>query len=223
MRAWRTGCSSPSGPFRGNPPISPGRAVLTGPPAAVALTAPGGLRYFKAAGGFGSSVYRPEGAGRSVRGRGDLRIRKVIASGGRTQVEATIVSPEVAAASPRDLVSARLPLPGAGALALVGTIDAAEALAQGEARFRTAPLEAGPAVLAGLPAVEGGVFPGTPFETIPLLSTPVDLYALGVLGGVLARYMEIYTNELLIDWVAVLPIPSARGDELFIFLTFAAK
>ena len=58
----------------------------------------------------------------------------------------------------------------------------AEALAQGEARFRTAPLEVGPAVRAALPAAEGGVFPGTPFETIPLLSTPVDLFALGVLG-----------------------------------------
>jgi hypothetical protein len=158
------------------------RAVLAGPPAAVALAAPGGLRYFKVAGGFGASIYRPEGAGRSVRGRGELRIRKVITSGGRTQIEATVVSPEVAAASPRDLVSARLPLPGLGALTLVGTIDAAEALAQGEARFRTAPLEAGPAVLAALPAAEGGVFPGTPFETIPLLSAPVDLFALGVLG-----------------------------------------
>ena len=158
------------------------RAVLAGPPAAVALTAVGGVRYFKVAGGFGPSIYRPEGAGRSVRGRGELRIRKVITTGGRTSIEATVVSTEVAAASPRDLVSSRMPLAGAGVLALVGTIDAADALAQGEARFRTAPLEVGPAVLAALPAAEGAVFPATPFETIPLLSTPVDLFALGVLG-----------------------------------------
>lgn len=158
------------------------RAVLAGPPSAVPLTAPGELRYFKSAEGNGASVYRPEGSGRPVSSRGELRIRKILASGGRTQVEATLASPEVTRASPRDLVWVRLPLPGAGALDLVGSIDAADALAQGEARFRTAPLELRPPVLAALQPMEGGVFPGTPFETIPLLSTPVDLYGLGVLG-----------------------------------------
>ncbi len=155
------------------------RAVLSEPPAALPLTAPGELRYFKPVAGFSPSIYRPEGAGRAIRGRGELRVRKVMATGGRTQIEATIVSPEITAASPRDLVWARLPLPGAGAIDLVGNIDAAEALAQGEARFRTAPVALSP---SALPALEGGVFPGTPFETIPLLSTPVDLFALGVLG-----------------------------------------
>jgi hypothetical protein len=98
-------------------------------------------------------------------------------------VEATVVSPEIATASSRDLVSVRLPLPGAGSLDLVGNIDAAEALAQGEARFRTAPLTLSPAIQSALTGLEGGVFPGTPFETMPLLSTPVDLFALGVLGA----------------------------------------
>lgn len=158
------------------------RAVLGEPSGAVALTAGGELRYFKPAAGFGGSIYRPEGAGRAVRGRGELRIRKIHTGGGLTQIEATIVSPEIAAASPRDLVSARLPLPGAGAIDLVGNIDAADALALGEARFRTGALTVGPASLAALPSLEGGVFPGTPFETIPILSTPVDIFALGVLG-----------------------------------------
>jgi hypothetical protein len=109
-------------------------------------------------------------------------VRKILTAGGRCQIEATLVSPEVALASPRDLVWVRLPLPGAGALDLVGNIDAAEALAGGEARFRTAQLELTPAILGSLQTMEGAVFPGTPFETIPLLSTPVDLYGLGVLG-----------------------------------------
>jgi hypothetical protein len=158
------------------------RAVLADPPASVALTAPGDLRYFKLAEEGGSSIYRPEGAGRTTRGRGELRIRKVMTGGDRLQVEATLVAPEVAGASTRDLVWARLPLPGSGTVDLVGNIDAAEGLAQGEARFRTAPLELGAAAQAALRAAEGGVFPGTPFRTIPLLSTPVDLYSLGVLG-----------------------------------------
>jgi hypothetical protein len=122
------------------------------------------------------------GSGRQIRNRGELRIRKVLVAGGRCQVEATLVSTEVSAASPRDLVWVRLPLPGAGALDLVGNIDAADALARGEARFRTAQLELSPALIGTLQTTEGGVFPGTPFETIPLLSTPVDLYGLGVLG-----------------------------------------
>ena len=158
------------------------RAVLSEPAATLALTASGELRYFKPVAGFTASIFRPEGAGRATRGRGDLRLRKVMTSGGRTLVEATVVSPEISAASPRDLVSVRLPLPGAGSIDLVGNIDAAEALAQGEARFRTAPLPLSPAIQSTLSGLEGGVFPGTPFETIPLLSTPVDLFALGVLG-----------------------------------------
>lgn len=158
------------------------RAVLAGPPGAVAFTATGGLRYFRPSEPDARSIYRPEAADRSVRGRGELRIRKVHIDGGHAQVEATVVSPEIALASPRDLVSARLPLPGAGTITLIGTIDAAEALAHGEARFRTPPLECDPTVSRMLPALEGRVFPGTPFETLPRRSTPVDLFALGVLG-----------------------------------------
>ncbi|HWA24651.1 MAG TPA: hypothetical protein VG734_03175 [Lacunisphaera sp.] len=177
--AFRVDLSAAAGAL---PVLWTARAILTGPSSAVPLTAPGELRYFKSAEGNSASIYRPEGTGRPVSSRGELRIRKILTTGGRIQVEATLASPEVTRASPRDLVWVRLPLPGTGALDLVGSIDAADALAQGEARFRTAPLELRPPVLAALQPTEGGVFPGTPFETIPMLSTPVDLYGLGVLG-----------------------------------------
>jgi len=158
------------------------RAVLAGPPGGIAIAAPGELRFYRSLDGFGASIYRPEGAGRAIRGTAELRIRKLVTGPGGVQVEGTVVSADLAKASPRDLVSARVALPGLGALALVGTIDAADALAGGEARFRTATLSLGPALLAALQRMEGGVIPGTPYETIPILSTPVDLYALGVLG-----------------------------------------
>lgn len=164
------------------PALWTARATLVEPPGSLALIAPGDLRYFKPTTDLGSSVYRPEGAGRSVRGRGELRVRKVTSSAERVKVEATLVSNEVSGASPRDLVWARLPLPGVGSFDLVGNIDAAEALALGEARFRTAPLEPSATTLAALKAAEGGVYPGTPFRTLPLLSSPFDLYGLGVLG-----------------------------------------
>jgi hypothetical protein len=178
------------------------RAVLVEPPGAVALSAPGDLRYFKPVDAADASIYRPEGAGRSLRGRGEVRIRRVLTTGDRTQVEATVVSPEIAPASPRDLVWVRVPLPGTGTIDLVGNIDAAEALAQGEARFRTAPLEPGAGLQAALKAAEGGVFPGTGFRTLPLLSSPVDLYAVGVLGAHLfltgsGRPLATAVDELL--------------------------
>ncbi|MEO7701868.1 MAG: hypothetical protein ABIZ04_21795 [Opitutus sp.] len=178
--AFRVDLSSSAGAL---PVLWTARAILAEPGVAIPLSAPGDLRYFKPATGFAPSIYRPEGAGREIRGRGELRIRKLMISDARIQMEATIVSPEVAAASPRDLVWVRLPLPGAGAFDLVGNIDAAEALAQGEARFRTAPMDVSQSVLATLRGFEGSVFPGTPFETIPLLSTPVDVFSLGVLGA----------------------------------------
>ncbi|MGH7995198.1 MAG: hypothetical protein ACREFX_02485, partial [Opitutaceae bacterium] len=143
--AFRVDLSADSGAL---PVLWTARAVLAEPAGAVGLAAPGDLRHFRAADGFAASIYRPTGAGRAVRGQGELRIRKLMTSAGGTQAEATVVSAELAGASPRDLVSARLPLPGSGVLELVGTIDAAEALAQGEARFRTAPLALGSQALA---------------------------------------------------------------------------
>lgn len=159
------------------------RPVLMNPPASLALTAPGELKYFKFTGDDSVSIYRPEGAGRAVKGQGELRIRKLVTMGERVQVEATVASSEVVRVSPRDLVWAKLALPGVGTLDLVGNIDAADALAQGEARFRTSALELSPAVLAALRKAEGGAFPRSHFRTVPLLSTPVDLHALGVLAA----------------------------------------
>jgi hypothetical protein len=65
---------------------------------------------------------------------------------------------------------------------LWGTINSGDGLAQGEARFRTLNAEIGAEALAALRRAEGLVLPGTPFETIPLVSSPSDLFSLGVLA-----------------------------------------
>src|SRR6185369_12815591 len=57
-----------------------------------------------------------------------------------------------------------------------------EGLAQGEARFRTVPQQMPDTVTAALRAAEGVSFARSPFEVVPLLSSPCDLYALGVLA-----------------------------------------
>jgi hypothetical protein len=59
---------------------------------------------------------------------------------------------------------------------------AAEGLAQGEVRFRTVPQQLSDAEVAALKAAEGVSFARSPFEVVPLLSSPCDLYSLGVLA-----------------------------------------
>lgn len=158
------------------------RAVLVEPSAAVEVPTPGELRYFKRVGNSAFSIYLPAEANRQIRGRGEVRIRRVTAEPDGLKIEATLVAGELVGCSPRDLVWVKLPLADGGTFDLVGKIDAADALAQGEALFRTATLSLRPALRAVLQKMEGGVFPSTSFSTISLLSSPVDLYSLGVLG-----------------------------------------
>jgi hypothetical protein len=55
-------------------------------------------------------------------------------------------------------------------------------LAEGEARFRTVAQSLPPEVTSALRAAEGVSLARAPFEVVPLLSTPCDLYALAVLA-----------------------------------------
>jgi hypothetical protein len=114
---------------------------------------------------------------------------------GRTVLEGTLVVQERLGVSPHDLLWIRVPLPS-GRLDLYGHLYAAEALAQGEIRFRTVPQQLPESVVANLRAAEGVSFARAPFEVVPLLSTPCDLYALGVLA----------VRTLLVDGKTTLPI-----------------
>jgi hypothetical protein len=105
------------------------------------------------------------------------------------------VMQERLAVSAHDLLWIRLPLPS-GRLDLYGHLYAAESLAQGEVRFRTLPQKLPESALAALRAAEGVSFARSPFEVVPLLSTPCDLYAAGVLA----------VRTLLVDDQTTLPI-----------------
>jgi hypothetical protein len=130
----------------------------------------------------GASIYLPEGLNVSTQGMGGVRIRKVQpADQGRTVLEGTLVSQEQLAVSPHDLLWIRLPLPGSR-LDLYGHVYAAESLAQGEVRFRTMPQQLNDAAVSALKGAEGVSFARSPFEVVPLLSSPCDLYSLGVLA-----------------------------------------
>jgi hypothetical protein len=113
---------------------------------------------------------------------GSVRIRKVLPPDqDRTLLEGTLVMQERMDVSPHDLLWIRLPLP-TGRVDLYGNLYTTDGLAQGEARFRTVPQRLAPEVVTALRGAEGVSFARSPFEVVPLLSTPCDMYALGVLA-----------------------------------------
>jgi hypothetical protein len=140
------------------------------------------FRYFIRARSAGASIYLPAGLSNAIQGTGNVRLRKVLPPDqDRTVIEGTLVTDEKLAGSSNDLVWMRLPLPS-GRVDLYGHLYAGEGMAQGEARFRTVPQRLPEKVVSALRAAEGVAFARAPFEIVPLLSTPCDLYSLGVLA-----------------------------------------
>ncbi|MBM4032671.1 MAG: hypothetical protein FJ291_12910, partial [Planctomycetes bacterium] len=159
------------------------RVALADPGDAVALPiVASDTRYYLRAGAAGTSVYRPAAAGEPVRGRGTARIRAVVlGTREQTVIQGTFDAQERIMAGQMDLLWLRLNL-GDKRMDLYGYIDPESALAAGEIRFRTVGQRLGPDEVAALKAAEGVPLRNTPFEVVPLLSTPCDLYSLGVLA-----------------------------------------
>jgi hypothetical protein len=143
------------------------------------------VRYFMALEQPALSVYRPAFLGLPIRGQGTVRIRRVFNdTGDRTCLEGTLITSERVGHSASDILWLRLPLMDR-MVDLFARLDTEEGLAKGEARFRTIPQDLEKTIDGALRGTEGSVFPDTSFETIPLLSSPADLYSLGVLGTLL--------------------------------------
>jgi hypothetical protein len=161
------------------------RIMLAVPGEAVALPlASTEMRYFIPPRFGETSIYQPAMAGVAVSGRGGVRIRKVLpAEDGRLSLEGTIITQEKLALGGSDLLWLRLTLPS-GRVDLYAHLAANEGagVAAGEARFRTVSQELGEPAVAALREAEGVAFSNVPFETLPLMSTPCDLYALAVLA-----------------------------------------
>lgn len=150
----------------------------------------GDARYFTLGGADGEegelgdgrrSIYWPAAVGQPVRGRCSVRIRQVAdVDEGLVAVEGTISTQDDLRATRGDLVHLSLPM-GDG-LDLYGHVEADRALAAGEYRFRSVAqrLDAGP--MEALQRAEGVPLPDVTFEVVPVLGTPCDLYALGVLA-----------------------------------------
>ncbi len=167
----------------GLPTLWTAKIALVDPGDAVELPIEGSdARYFVPGRAAAASIYRPGVASHPIHGRCSVRIRQVLPDvGGATVLEGTFATQERIEAQKNDLVWLRLTL-AVGPVNLYARMEAQTALASGEYRFRTVAQRFSPEINNQLKTATGVPIGNTPFEVLSLLSTPVDLYALGVLG-----------------------------------------
>ena len=182
------------------------RAALVDPGDAITLKMEGSdAQYFLRGLSAPANVYQPESVSKPASGRGTLRIRKVMAETAGMILEGTFTTQErlgdAGGPTRNDLLWRRVPV-GSSRVDLFGHVEKEPALAAGEWRFRTERQKFPEAILAQLKAGEGVPIPETLFEVVPLLSAPVDMYSLAILGAraLLVNHdttLAIVTDELL--------------------------
>jgi len=170
-------------PGRGLPYLWTARAVLCDPGDAIPLPIEGSdLKYFLPALESGTSIYRPLAGSISTKGKASVRIRRVLPDNSdTTAIEGTFATKERIDLAKNDLVGFRLNL-ACGQVNLYAHLEADSAMASGEWRFRTVAQKKDDIVVSDLRAAEGVPIPEVPFEIIPLLSSPCDLYSLAVIA-----------------------------------------
>jgi hypothetical protein len=153
-------------------------------------------RFFKALLTDGLSVYRPQAMTDSIRSQGMLRIRQVRDSGkGEVILEGTLATGERLHTEVSDLVHITVPL-GEKSCSVYAEVSPKDGLAEGEVRFTTLAQSIDPETRKALESSQGVPLPRTPFEIMPVLRTPCDLYSLAVIG----------VELLLVDGGNTLPI-----------------
>ena len=138
------------------------------------------LQYFVPAQPSAISIYQPLGR-QAVKGRASVRIRQLLQEGNGTILEGTFATQERLELAGNDLVWFRLSL-GSDAIDLYSRLQSETALAKGEWRFRTLPHRLEPQLLERLNAAAGVPIGNVSFAHLPQLTTPCDLYSLGVLS-----------------------------------------
>jgi hypothetical protein len=129
-----------------------------------------------------TSVYRPAAASLPALGRAVLRLREVLVNSENTvTAEGTLATDERLGLNASDLIVLQLRLPS-GALFLHAHLETDTALAGGEYRFRTLPRPLRTDEIREMQSAKGVPMPDIPFEIIPLLSSPCDLYSLAILA-----------------------------------------
>ena len=159
-------------------------------------------RYFVAPGVETTSIYSPIASGSPIRAVGAVRIRKVLSQDdGSTVLEGTLATQERIGISRTDLIWMRLTL-SLGRIDVYANLE--EGLAQGEQRFRTVPLQLPEHMGVAIRSTEGVRFPNVAFETLPMTSSPCDLYALAVLGVRTLLVNDQHTLPIALDEISSL-------------------
>jgi hypothetical protein len=138
-------------------------------------------QYFIRLGRVEPSPYLPEGLGAHSFGIGSVRIRNVLTETDGTVLEGTLVAEDYLGLDPHDLLWFKLPV-GEQRLEFFAHVYTAEAVGPREARFRTVPTKLEQASSEHLLRTAGSVFARSPYEIWPLLSSPCDMYSLGVMA-----------------------------------------
>lgn len=158
------------------------RAALVEPGEAVELPIEGTRERYFMGGRLGHvSAYSPAAQSRTVSGRGWLRLRNVLTEEGGTILEGTLSTQDRVESGTNDLLWLRFSV-GGQRVDAYAVVDAQSAMGKGELRVRTVAQAIEPMLADRLKAALGAPIQDVSFELVPLLSTPCDLYALGVLG-----------------------------------------
>jgi hypothetical protein len=159
------------------------RPKLVDPGDAITLKIPSGdVTYFLPARNEGLSIFQPSKARELYSGRGEFQIRRFPpAPYNQTIIEGVFHTREHIVAANNDMVWFRLHLKGKR-VDLYAKLEPQENLAEGELRFRTIAQRFDESIGNVLQSAEGVPLHDVNFEIVPLLSSPCDLYSLGVLA-----------------------------------------
>jgi hypothetical protein len=184
-------------PGRGLPFLWTAGVVLTDPGDAIPLAiARSDKQYYLPSLAGGTSVYRPLITSLPTKGHASIRIRQVLPDTGDTTIlEGTFSTQERINIAGHDLAWFRVSL-SHGDMDLYAHLEADSAMAHGEWRFRTIGQALDDAQTSALRAAEGVPMSNIPFEIIPFLSSPCDLYSLAVMA----------VRVLLVDNTTSLPV-----------------
>jgi hypothetical protein len=140
-------------------------------------------RYFIRLGQFEPSPFLPEGLAAHTTGVGSVFIRSVTTENDGVVLDGRLVAEDYLAADSHDLLWFKLPLADERVEFFAHVYKSeTDANKSRETRFRTVPAKLGEPVVASLKRVVGTVFPRSPYEIWPLLSSPCDLFSLGVIA-----------------------------------------
>jgi hypothetical protein len=169
---------------RGLPILWCARARLVDPGGAISLKIPSGeTKYYMPGKDARLNVFLPAVVGQVCRGAGQFMIRRLQPSvNGLTILDGTLDTREHVTAQKNDMMWLRVNLVGEPVDIYARLEPQKDSLAEGQIRFRTLGQRLDERIINALKEAEGAVLPQVPFEIIPLLSSPCDLYSLGVLA-----------------------------------------